>query len=220
MTKINEALTPAQLHILAAFRKQPAKSLTFKQLKELTGTKSHSLLQTTISKFCSLQFIEAEKVADVTSYRLKFTNNSVLDYLAIIDQQQLRKNDAVFHILKQTALQLEKRTEFYILLVFGSHATGKATANSDVDLAVIVENDDVKKNVWPELQIIRRKSLSPADFQIFTRAEFLEMLQIEEENVGKEIARKNLIFQGAESYFKMINKVLDETNRKTLFGTR
>ncbi len=144
----------------------------------------------------------------------------MLDYLAIIDQRELRKNDAIFHILQQTTLQLEKQTEFYILLVFGSHATGKATASSDVDIAIIIENDDVKKNVSPELQIIRRKSLPPADFQIFTRAEFLEMLQIEEENVGKEIVRKNLIFHGAESYFKLINKVPNETNRKTIFGTR
>ncbi len=220
MVPKNDILTAAQLHILAAFRKKLFSKLTFKDLKELAKTHSHSRLQNALSKFQKLQLTTKESVGDVTSYQLNLANNTTVVYLTLIDQQEIRKNDLLFRLLSQTTGQVEKQTEFFTVLVFGSYAKGQATASSDVDIAIIVENDRTKQNVNPELGIAKRKSLPPADFQVFTRQEFIDMLRIEEENVGKEIARNNFIYYGAESFFKLINKVLNETARQTLFGTR
>ena len=217
--KNDEMLTAAQLNILAVFRKALFRRLTFKDLKNLARTHSHSRLQNALFKFQHLQLITKEVFGDVTTYQLNLANNEALAYLALIDQGQIRKKEAVFRLLKQTTAQLEKQTEFLILLVFGSHAKGQATAKSDVDVAVIIENEQAKQTIKPELEIVKRKSLLHADFQAFTRSEFLEMLKIEEENVGKEIVRNNFIYCGSESFFKLIMKVYNETSRQTIFGT-
>ncbi len=215
-----EALTQDQLGILATFRKQPFGRLLFKDIKKLSKTRSNNMVQKVLVKFKQLQLVTQETVGDVTAYHLNLSNDITLLYLALIGQQEIRKNEALFRVLRMSAEHVDKYTEFYIMLVFGSYAKGMATEKSDVDVAVIVETEEAKGNVKPVLNTARRKSLPPVDFQVFSRTEFLEMLTIDEENVGKEIVRDNFIYYGTAAYFKLINKVLHETPRHAIFGTR
>jgi predicted nucleotidyltransferase len=215
-----EALTQDQLRILATFRKQPFGRLLFKDIKKLSKTRSNNMVQKVLVKFKQLQLVTQETVGDVTAYHLNLSNDITLLYLALIDDQEIRKNEALFRVLRMSAEHMDKYTEFYIMLVFGSYAKGMATEKSDVDVAVIVETEEAKGNVKPALNTARRKSLPPVDFQVFSRTEFLEMLTIDEENVGKEIVRDNFIYYGAAAYYKLLRKVLHETPRHAIFGTR
>lgn len=217
--KHREALTQDQLRILASFRKQPFSRLLFKDIKKLSKTHSNNMVQKALAKFKQLRLVTQETMGDVTAYQLNFANDITLLYLALIDQQEIRKNEALFRVLRMSAEHVDKYTEFYIMLVFGSYAKGTATEKSDVDVAVIVETDETKGNMKPPLSSARRKSLPPADFQVFSRTEFLEMLTIDEENVGKEIVRDNFIYYGAAAYYKLLSKVLHETPRRAIFGT-
>ena len=218
--KFREALTQDQLRILATFRKQPFGRLLFKDIQRLSNTRSNNMIQKALTKFKQLQLITQENVGDVTAYQLNFANDITLIYLALIDQQEIRKNEAVFRVLQMTAQHVNKHTEFYIMLIFGSYAKGTATEQSDIDVAVIVETEEAKGNVKPALNTARRKALPPADFQAFSRSEFLEMLTNGEENVGKEIVRNSFIYYGAEAYYKILSKVLNETPHQAIFGTR
>lgn len=218
--KHREALTQDQLRILATFRKQPFGRLLFRDIQRLSNTRSNNKIQTALAKFKQLQLVAQETLGDVTAYQFNFANDITLIYLALIDQQEIRKNEVVFRVLRMTAEHVDKHTEFYIMLLFGSYAKGTPKEQSDVDVAVIVETEEAKGNVKPPLSSARRKSLPPVDFQVFSRNEFLEMLTNGEENVGKEIVRNNIIYYGAEAYYKLLSKVLNETPRQAIFGTR
>jgi len=54
---------------------------------------------------------------------------------------------------------------------------------------------------------VKRRSAIGIDYHVFTRKEFLEMLQAEQENLGKQIYRKSVIIRGRIEYYSMIRKL-------------
>jgi len=90
------------------------------------------------------------------------------------------------------------------LIVFGSYASGNIGKKSDLDIAIVVENGSVKKNIIPLINSIKRKELREIDEHIFTRGEFLEMLGDEKENLGKEIVRNHVVFYGMINFYKLV----------------
>lgn len=95
----------------------------------------------------------------------------------------------------------EIKDPFFILLLFGSHASGKARAKSDIDLLLIADNPKLTAKVKETV------SLMPLDIHfidIDTKT-FLSMLKTTEFNVGKEAAKNNIILFGIEDYYRLIN---------------
>ena len=110
-------------------------------------------------------------------------------------------------ILEEIKTKIFRHSEFFILIVFGSYAEGKASESSDLDIALIVESEISKKEIIPFLETIKRRELIKLDYHAFTRGNFMEMLEIDEENLGKQIYRKNIIYYGLISYSNMIKDV-------------
>lgn len=216
--KTIKTLTSSQIRMLAVFRKQIGSSFTFPELRKQLKAKSNSQLQRAIKLFQELGILSAEKVGKTYRYRLNLANGTTLSYLALLDQQELQQIPIVLKAVKELTEHMQRDTEFFALLVFGSYAKGTASEKSDLDLAVIAPDEDTQKMLRADASSIERRSLLKLDLQFFTRTEFLEMLRVEEENVGKEIARNNYIYYGADLYYKLLHKVLDGTPRETIFG--
>lgn len=89
---------------------------------------------------------------------------------------------------------------FFILLLFGSYASGKARKGSDIDLMFIADNDDLRKK--------GKKVISSIPLNIhfidFSSKEFLSMLKTTEFNVGKEAINNNVVLFGVEDYYRLI----------------
>ena len=88
---------------------------------------------------------------------------------------------------------------FFILLLFGSYASGKPRKKSDIDLMLIVNDEKVKT------QVKYIASLIPLDIHLvdFTSEEFLAMLKTTEFIVGKEAFYNNIILLGIEDYYRI-----------------
>ncbi len=197
-------LTKKQLEILNVFKKELFKSLSFSELKRELRESSSSKLQRGILNFKKEGLINIEEAGKTHIISLNYGNNKLFYYLSIFGLE-FNKN-IPFEILYKIQDEILKETEFFSLVVFGSYAEGKQTAKSDLDVAVIIENQDVKKRIAPRIASVKRKMLKEIHEQIFTRNEFLEMLRNEEENVGKEIARKHFVFYGLINFYKLILK--------------
>lgn len=67
--------------------------------------------------------------------------------------------------------QVKKVTSPLQIVLFGSHAHGKPTSNSDIDLAIIIKNSN--KNFHDRVIDLRKniRSTTPIDFFIFTKKE-------------------------------------------------
>ena len=89
---------------------------------------------------------------------------------------------------------------FFILLLFGSYASGKPRKGSDIDLMLISDKDDLRKKAKEVI------SLVPLDVHLldFNSKEFLSMIKTTEFNVGKEALNNNIILYGTEDYYRLI----------------
>lgn len=94
----------------------------------------------------------------------------------------------------------EVKDPFFILLLFGSYASGKPRKGSDIDLLLITDHENVKRAIQGKLSLI------PLDSHLldFTPEEFLSMLKITEFNVGKEAFYNHIILFGIEDYHRLI----------------
>ena len=82
-------------------------------------------------------------------------------------------------VLKQLIEKL-KEADPYKIILFGSHANGTATLESDIDLMVILDNylisktygEDIKRYIAIRKLILDINSQYPMDLKVYSRAEF------------------------------------------------
>jgi len=202
-------LTEEQLNILSVFLKEPFAGLTFRQVKAMSRQKSNNVTQIALKRFEKERIVKVERTGNVNSYRLDMGSSLALAYLNLIGEVGIRKRfpKQILGLLEEIQERISKQTEFFILLLFGSYASGEATSRSDLDVAVIVEAEEIGKDVTPVLETVKRRSAIGIDYHVFTRKEFLEMLQAEQENLGKQIYRKSVIIRGRIEYYGMIRRL-------------
>lgn len=197
-------LTKQQLNILMVFKKDIFTSLTFKQIKEQSKQKSNNIVQVALKEFQMQNIVKTKKTGNVTTYQLNLDNNLTLNYLNLLNGLEINKKKFPKEIIQEIQEKISKYTEFFILILFGSYAKGKATEKSDLDIAVIVESKETKKQITPYLETIKRREIKPIDYHIFTRNEFLEMLKADYENVGKQIYKNNIVYYGFIEYYNIM----------------
>lgn len=124
-------------------------------------------------------------------------NVDILRAESIRKEELLRNKD--LYVLHNN-IKEDIKEPFFILLLFGSYASGKQRKGSDIDLMLIADSESVKKNAK---QII---SLLPLEIHLvdFSVAEFLSMLKTTEFNVGKEAMNNNIILFGIEDYYRLM----------------
>ena len=196
-------LTRGQFNILSSFKKDIFASLTFKQIKQQSRQKSNNIVQIALKEFQKQELVKRKEIGDVSTYSLNL-NNLALSYLNLINESEINKNGIPRNIMENIKNKVLDYTEFFILIVFGSYAKNKATGKSDLDIAIIVESEQTKKEVAPYLETIKRRETITIDYHIFTRNEFLQMLNEEMENVGKQIYKNGITYYGFIKYCNML----------------
>ena len=196
-------LTKEQLNILSVFKMDILFGLTFRQIKQQSRQKSNNQVQIALSRFKKENLIKVEKVGNVSVFSLDL-NNTTLAYLNILNEHEIRKSALPTNVLENLKKHILKHTEFFILMVFGSYVKHKQTPKSDVDIAIIVESEQAKKEIIPYVETAKRREILPLDCHIFDKTEFLEMLSADFENLGKQIIKSHLIYYGFITYCNLI----------------
>lgn len=197
-------LTKKQLKILNVFQKNKFKELTWKQVKELSNENSSSVIQDAVKAFLAEELITEEKIGTSKLYAVNPKNNKIYTYFETYNKENLPKQ--VLKSIKELEDSLDKHTPFYSIVVFGSYVTGEQKKDSDLDIAVFIEQEDKRKIVESVFKSMELKSLIKMDGHVITKDEFLEMLKVDYENLGKEIARKHLIIHNPLIFYSLIKE--------------
>lgn len=130
------------------------------------------------------------------SINIKCFNADVFRAETIRKEGLLRKKD--MRVMHQYFKDIKE--PFFILLIFGSYASGNARKGSDIDLMLISDNKDTREKAK------RIASLIPLDIHLldFSSAEFMSMIKTTEFNVGKEALENNIILYGIEDYYRLV----------------
>ncbi len=200
-------LTKKQLSIFGALIRDIFKEYSYKELKNLSEEKSNNAFQLAIKEFKKENLIKERKVGTSRLYTLNIENELVYHYLSLVAQSKLSKQaNEEIKLLKR---DLEKYTLFYSLVIFGSYANNTRKKGSDLDIAIIVQDKTKEKEIKIALNSANNKALIKIDAHIITIEEFLEMLKVDYENLGKQIARKNLPIHNINIFYKIIKRGIE-----------
>src|SRR3989338_8885283 len=197
-------LTKKQLKIFSIFQKNKFKELTWKQVKELSKDKSSSVIQDAIKAFLTEELITEEKIGTSKLYAVNHKNNKVYTYFETYNKESLPKQ--VLRSIKELEDSLDKHTPFYSIVIFGSYAIREQKKDSDLDIAIFIDQEDKRKIVEAVFKSMETKSFIKIDGHVITKEEFLEMLKVDYENLGKEIARKHLIIHNPVIFYSLIKE--------------
>jgi len=197
-------LTKKQLKIFNIFQKNKFKEISWKEVKELSKENSSSVIQDAIKAFLFEELINEKKVGTSKLYLVNHKNNKVYNYFEIYNKEILSKQ--VLKLIGELENSLDKYTPFYSIIIFGSYIAGEQKDNSDLDIAVFIEKEDKRKIVEAIFKSMETKSLLKIDGHVITKDEFLEMLKVDYENLGKEIARKHLIIHNPIVFYSLIKE--------------
>lgn len=212
-------LTKEQINILSVFKQDLFARFTFKDVKKLSRQKSNNVVQIALKEYQRLGIVNTVAIGDVTTYGLNLDNAVTMSYFNLINAFEVKKRKLP-ECLETVKNGILKHTEFFVLLVFGSYAKGKATLRSDLDLALIVESEQTKKELIPSVETVRRREIIDIDYHIFTRTEFLSMLTEDFQNLGKQILKESIVYYGYVPYWELKvkhgrpNGIVPATSRK------
>ncbi|MFP4524507.1 MAG: nucleotidyltransferase domain-containing protein [Candidatus Woesearchaeota archaeon] len=198
-------LTPTQLKIFGTFGKDTFKEYSFKELKRAAHATSNSLVQNATAAFIKEGLVTSRKVGTTRLYKLNHRNDKAYDYLRLHNHEKLPReaHDSISIIQEQ----VDKETTFYSLVVFGSYATGTQTEESDLDVAAIIPDEKTRKNVEVALNTASNRTPLKLDHHTITAEELKKMLFTDHENLGKEIARKNLPVHNPATFYRLLVRI-------------
>ena len=186
--------------VLDVFVSNPTITYLFNDVKEYIESKSESYTYNSLKSFVKEGILTKDKRGGVTIYKIADSPKAISFLSIAAEYKAWNRNgipiDNIIEIIKKA------RINFLTLLITGSYVKGKQTAKSDLDVVLIVPND-VKK-VTARLKQFCELSIPEIHLYVFTDDEFKQMLLDEKHNYGKEIVKNNLIFYGAEVYYKIM----------------
>lgn len=197
-------ITEKQMKIFLVFAKHPFAELTRKQIKTESGEKSNNALALAISRCTEEGVLKEKKIGRSGLLSLDLENDTTHQYIALANVR--RTNSLVQRAIRGVKLEIGGITKFYSLVIFGSFAVEEQQKSSDLDIAIFIETEDKQKRTEATLRSASQKSPIPLDFHVITESEFIEMLTNDEENLGKQIARKHLVVTNPELFYGLVRE--------------
>lgn len=199
-------ITKKQLKILSVFLRNEFREYTYKEIRELSKEKSNSVIQNAIKSFLKENLIIERKLGTSKLYLINHNNNKVYSYFEIYINENLSKEVKYTLNLLEESLNLSAKSFFYSIVIFGSYAIGEQTKKSDIDIAVFISDEEKRKIIENILHSLNAKSILNVDGHVITSEDFLEMLKIDGENLGKQIARKHLILYNPKIFYSLLKE--------------
>ena len=138
----------------------------------------------------------------IYNYKKDIITTSYIESLRT--KEFLNKNKKIELLINKITSEFKIPT--YTLIIFGSYVKGTETKTSDVDIAIITDEQNISEAERIEKYI---SNISTIRIHIieFTYNDFSKMLVSKEEiNVGKEMIKNHIIITGYENFYKTMEQ--------------
>jgi len=197
-------ITKKQLKIFEVFVKKPFAEYTRKEIKKESKEKSNNTLALAINLLKKEGVLIEKKIGKSGLLILNLENDTTFYYIALCNSNRISNN------VKQTLEILNKEileeTPYYSIAIFGSYAVGEQKKDSDLDIAIFVDMETIRKKIEALANSAKLKSNLEMDINVISRPEMIEMLTDNEENLGKQIARKHLTIYNHRIFYEIIKE--------------
>ena len=195
-------ITATQLKLFEIFAKMPFAQITRKEIKLYSKQKSNNALALTINLLKQEEVIIEEKIGKSGLLSLNLENDLTYHYIALCNHTRLAH--LAMLSLKHLTHEISQYTHFYAIVVFGSYSIGEQKKDSDLDVAVFIEQESQRKEIKAIANSAQLKSILEMDVHIITKNEMIEMLTNKDENLGKQIARKHMAIYNQRIFYDII----------------
>ncbi len=197
-------LTGKQFKIFEVFAKKPFAEHTRNQVKNESKEKSNNALAITINSLKKEEVVIEKKIGKSGILTLNLNNDLTFFYIELCNNQLLE--NPVKLSIKILKNEIDKQTHFYSMVIFGSYAIGKQKRTSDLDIVVFIECEEKKKRIEAAINSAKLKTPLEVDVHVVSQGEMAEMLANDEENLGKQIARKHLAVHNLQIFYSIIKE--------------
>ena len=197
-------ITQKQLRIFEIFANKPFLEHTRNQIKEEAKEKSNNALAIAINLLKTEKVVLEKKVGRSGLLTLNLENDLTYYYLALCNNQKI--NPEVKLSIKRLKEEISSITPFYSIVIFGSYAIGKQKQTSDLDIAIFIDKDEKKKQIIAAINSAKLKAPLDIDAHAIPSAEMIEMLINNDENLGKQIAKKHLAVHNHQIFYDLIKE--------------
>ena len=197
-------ITEKQLKIFVVFAKKTFAEYTRKEIKKESKEKSNNALALAINLLKKEEVIIEKKIGKSGLLTLNLENDLTFYYLALCNNNRIPHN--VKLALESLKKEISENTPFYSIIIFGSYAVGDQRKDSDLDVAVFIDNEEKRKQIESLTNSAKLKSIIKVDVNVIPRAEMIEMMTNKEENLGKQIARKHLAVYNHRIFYEIIKE--------------
>ena len=160
----------------------------------------YKIVNTSIHRLIEKDILEGERIGNSIKIKLKSKLSKEIICAEFERRENILKNKNLNVMLE--SLKENISTVNLVILLFGSYAKNKATKSSDIDLMFIIPEINFEKDIEKAISLLPLKIHS----LVFTEKQFVNMKNSTELNVVKEAIKNNIILQGIEQYYYIINK--------------
>lgn len=200
-------LTKRQLKLFKPFQANIFKEYSYKDIAKASQEKSNNALRIALNQFIKEKIISERTVGNLKLYRVNTANELCYSYLDLLKYEDFPST--VEYSIRALKEEIEEYTMFYSLVIFGSYATGKQHKGSDLDVAILLPDKKQENNMKIAENMNKSKAIVPLHIQIISYADFMDMLTIKTENVGKEIAHKHRAVYNIPIFYKIIQGAMN-----------
>lgn len=186
--------TDYRRRVLGLLLLHPEQHYYLREIARLTGTAPGTLTRE-LSKLVNAGVLSVKKVGNQAHYSAN-RECPIFAELASI----LRKTSGLVDVLAEGLMPLAARIE--VAFVFGSMASDKASAGSDIDLMVIGDTEfgEVVQQIHPLQQVLRRE-INP---KLYSRADWRKLVAGKSAFVRDVLAKPKLFVIGSEQSLNAI----------------
>lgn len=197
-------ITKKQLKIFEVFAKKPFAEYTRKKIKKESKEKSNNALALAINLLKKEEVLIEKKIGKSGLLTLNLNNDLTFYYIALCNNK--RMHHLAKHALENLKKEIAEDTPFHSIVIFGSYATGEQKKDSDLDIAIFIESKEKRKQIEASINSAKLKSVLEVDAHVIPKDELVEMLTNNEENLGKQIARKHLAVCNQKIFYEIIKE--------------
>lgn len=196
-------LSLKQIRLLEVWNKNPFNELSIAEIMNITGKKTKPWVFNTLKQLTKQGFLVSHRKGNVGLYHPNQHNPFLIQTLHYLELQN-HLDFPQLKIIEETIKSIPSKT--YCLLVFGSYAEGQQRRDSDLDICFLVENKNQGKKIKPYFNEIKLRFPVSIDEHYITFDDFIKMLLHPEENLGKQIMRKRILFYNPDIYYQLLKE--------------
>jgi predicted nucleotidyltransferase len=205
---LGEIMDDIKLRIIGQYERNPKAVFTINQISKALGA-TYSHVYKNIIELVDEGVLKRAKKGNTSLCALNLKNDRALLMLALVSQETRDKYSGnkklVSKLVNELIESLKPKTDLRMAALFGSYATGSEREDSDVDLLLISNSENVVHREIGTLEMKYGKSINPV---IATERMFVRMLKHEKLNVAKEVLREGIIFFGFEKYWMLVGEAV------------